>query len=155
MSLLRKWKEAEEMARHSLTIDPHEALGMRDVAAKFSEPDRQRGRNLCAYSPHSRRMICCFLTLARYDMVIGTRGEIFVLGRDFKAALKAWETAAAATTNERQRFAAKADDSCPGWRCYQRTSGSRESARAIGGKTARASAGHSFTESIELGLPRA
>ena len=26
---LRKWKEAEEMARHALTIDPHEALGMR------------------------------------------------------------------------------------------------------------------------------
>ena len=53
-------------------------------------------------------MICCFLTLARYDMVIGTRGETFVLGRDFKAALKAWETGAAATTSERQRFAAKA-----------------------------------------------
>ena len=43
-----------------------------------------------------------------YDMVIGTRGETFVLGRDFKAALKAWETGATATTNERQRFAAKA-----------------------------------------------
>jgi serine/threonine-protein kinase len=41
-------------------------------------------------------------------MVIGTRGEAFVLGRDFKSALKAWETGTAATTNERQRLAAKA-----------------------------------------------
>jgi len=43
-----------------------------------------------------------------YDMVIGTRGEFLVLGRNFDAALKAWETGAAAATNERQRFAAKA-----------------------------------------------
>ena len=41
-------------------------------------------------------------------MVIGTRGEIFVLGRNFDEALKAWETGAAAASNERQRFAAKA-----------------------------------------------
>ena len=41
-------------------------------------------------------------------MVIGTRGRNLCPGRDFKAALKAWETGAAATTNERQRFAAKA-----------------------------------------------
>ena len=42
-----------------------------------------------------------------YDMVIGTRGEAFVLGGDFKAASKAWEIGTAATTNERQRLAAK------------------------------------------------
>jgi tetratricopeptide (TPR) repeat protein len=41
-------------------------------------------------------------------MVIGTRGETFVLGRDFKAALKACETGMVGTTNEWQRFAAKA-----------------------------------------------
>ena len=43
-----------------------------------------------------------------FDMVIGRRGETFVLGRDFDAALKAWETGTAARTNEWQRFAAKA-----------------------------------------------
>lgn len=41
-------------------------------------------------------------------MVIGTRGQTFVLARDFKAALKACETGTMATTNEWQRFAAKA-----------------------------------------------
>ena len=43
-----------------------------------------------------------------FDMVIGTRGQTFVLGRDFNAALKACETGTVATTNEWQRFAAKA-----------------------------------------------
>jgi len=43
-----------------------------------------------------------------FDMVIGTRGETFVLARDFKAALEACEVGAVATTNKWQRFAAKA-----------------------------------------------
>src|SRR5207248_8164487 len=43
-----------------------------------------------------------------FDMVIGTRGQTFVLARDFNAALKACETGAVATTNKWQRFAAKA-----------------------------------------------
>ena len=43
-----------------------------------------------------------------FDMVIGTRGQTFVLGRDFNAALKACETGTVARTNEWQRFAAKA-----------------------------------------------
>jgi serine/threonine-protein kinase len=43
-----------------------------------------------------------------YDTVIGTRGETFALGRDFKSALKSWENGTPAATNDRQRFAAKA-----------------------------------------------
>jgi tetratricopeptide (TPR) repeat protein len=43
-----------------------------------------------------------------YDTVIGTRGETFALGRDFKSALKSWESGTPAATNDRQRFAAKA-----------------------------------------------
>ena len=43
-----------------------------------------------------------------FDMVIGTRGQTFVLGRHFNAALKACETGTVATTNKWQRFAAKA-----------------------------------------------
>jgi len=43
-----------------------------------------------------------------FDMVIGTRGQTFVLARDFNAALKACETSTVATANKWQRFAAKA-----------------------------------------------
>ena len=43
-----------------------------------------------------------------FDMVIGTRGQTFILARDFNAALKACETGTVATTNEWQRLAAKA-----------------------------------------------
>src|SRR5262249_7529973 len=43
-----------------------------------------------------------------FAMVIGTRGETFVLNRDFDAALKACEMGPATMTNEWQPFAAKA-----------------------------------------------
>jgi tetratricopeptide (TPR) repeat protein len=43
-----------------------------------------------------------------YDMVIGTRAETFVLGRDFNSASKTWETGASAIIPERQRLAVKA-----------------------------------------------
>ncbi len=43
-----------------------------------------------------------------FDMVIGTRGQTFVLARDFNAALKACETSTVAAANKWQRFAAKA-----------------------------------------------
>ena len=39
---LRNWKEAEEMARHALTIDPHEAIGMRVLLRSSAESDRER-----------------------------------------------------------------------------------------------------------------
>ena len=43
-----------------------------------------------------------------YDMVIGTRGEFLVLGRNFDSALKVWDSGAAVAADERQRLAAKA-----------------------------------------------
>ena len=45
---LRRWKEAEDVARHALTIDPHEATEHADVAAEFFEPDRQRAGSFAA-----------------------------------------------------------------------------------------------------------
>jgi tetratricopeptide (TPR) repeat protein len=43
-----------------------------------------------------------------FAMVIGTRGETFVLGRNFEAALKSCDTGTVATANGWQRFAARA-----------------------------------------------
>src|SRR5215472_10355918 len=104
---LRKWKEAEELAQRGLTIDPHEATCMRMLLLS--------SLNLTGSAQEPLRLLATFppddLLLPNtgmFDMVIGTRGETFVLGRDFKAALKACETGTMATTNEWQRFAAKA-----------------------------------------------
>jgi len=106
-TLLRSWGEAEEMAEHSLTIDPHEALSMRVLL--LSSLNRTGNaedpfRLLASFPPND----LLIPNTGSYDMVIGTRCEFLVLGRNFNAALKAWETGSAAAINERQRFAAKA-----------------------------------------------
>ncbi len=104
---LRRWKEAEEFAQHGLTIDPHESTCMRMLLLSHL--------NGAGNAPEAMRLLATFppddLLLPNtgmFAMVIGTRGEVFVLGRDFKAALHSCEIGTAATTNEWQRFAAKA-----------------------------------------------
>src|SRR5450432_3974217 len=102
----RQWNEAQEVARRSLTFDPHDATGMRmlllsslNQTGNAKEPMR-----LLATFPPDNLLLP---NTGSYDMVIGTRGETFVPGRDFNAALKTWETGTAATINERQRLAAR------------------------------------------------
>ena len=104
---LRMWREAEDTARKALTIDPHEATAMRMLLLS--------SLNLTGNAQEPLRILATFppddLLLPNtgmFDMVIGTRGQTFVLGRDFKAALEACETGAVATTNDWQRSAAKA-----------------------------------------------
>jgi TolB-like protein/Tfp pilus assembly protein PilF len=103
---LRMWKEAEDNARHDLTIDPHEATAMRMLllsslnrAGNAQEPLRI----LATFPPDDLLLP----NTGMFDMVIGTRSQTFVLARDFKAALKACDMGTVATTNEWQRLAAK------------------------------------------------
>ena len=104
---LRMWKEAEDNARHDLTIDPHEATAMRMLllsSLNRTGNAQEPLRILATFSPADLLLP----NTGMFDMVIGTRGQTFVLARDFNAALKACETGTAATTNEWQRLAAKA-----------------------------------------------
>jgi TolB-like protein/cytochrome c-type biogenesis protein CcmH/NrfG len=104
---LRMWKEAEDGARHALTIDPHEATAMRMLllSSLNRTGNAQEPLRLLATFPPDDLLLP---NTGMFDMVIGTRGQTFVLGRDFNAALKACETGTVATTNKWQRFAAKA-----------------------------------------------
>ena len=104
---LRMWKEAEEVAQHALTIDPHEATAMRMLllSSLNRTGNAQEPLRLLATFPPDDLLLP---NTGMFDMVIGTRGETFVLGRDFKAALQACEIGTVATGNKWQRFAAKA-----------------------------------------------
>jgi TolB-like protein/predicted Zn-dependent protease len=104
---LRRWKEAEDTARHALTIDPHEATAMRMLllSSLNRTGNAQEPLRLLATFPPDDLLLP---NTGMFDMVIGTRGQTFVLGRDFNAALNACETGTVARTNEWQRFAAKA-----------------------------------------------
>src|SRR5438874_3049140 len=104
---LRRWREAEDTARHALTMDPHEATAMRMLL--LSSLNRTGNaleplRILATFPPDDLLLP----NTGMFDMVIGTRGQTFVLARDFNAALKACETSTVATANKWQRFAAKA-----------------------------------------------
>jgi len=105
--VMRQWGEAEETARHALTIDPHEALSMRVLllGCLNRTGNAQEPLRLLANFPPDDLLLP---NTGTYEMVIGTRGETCVMGRDFQAALKAWESGASSTANERQRLAAKA-----------------------------------------------
>src|SRR5438552_3560110 len=104
---LRKWREAEDAARRALTMDPHEATAMRMLllSSLNRTGNAQEPLRLLATFPPDDLLLP---NTGMFDMVIGTRGETFVLGRDFKAALEASEIGTIARTNEWQRFAAKA-----------------------------------------------
>ena len=104
---LRKWREAEDTARHALTMDPHEATAMRMLllSSLNRTGNTQEPLQLLAMFPSDDLLLP---NTGMFDMVVGTRGQTFVLARDFDAALKACETGTVATNNEWQRFAAKA-----------------------------------------------
>jgi TolB-like protein/Tfp pilus assembly protein PilF len=104
---LRRWRDAQTTAQPVLTIEPHDAQSMRILLlSSFNQTgNMQEPLQLLASFPPEDLLLP---NTGSYDMVVGTRGEAFVLGRDFNAALKAWETGAAATASERQRLAARA-----------------------------------------------
>jgi TolB-like protein len=104
--LLRQWKEAEASGRQALTIDPHEATGMRMllVSRLNRTSDAQECRRLVATFPPEELLVP---NSGTYAMAIGIRAETFVLGRDFNTALKALETAGKGVSDEGQRLAAR------------------------------------------------
>ena len=105
--LLRNWKEAEEMARHAVKIDSHEGLGMHVLLLSLLNRTgnaEEPLRLLASFPPNDPPIP----NTGTFDMVIGSRAETFILGRDFNSASKAWEATSAATGNEGQRFGGEA-----------------------------------------------
>ena len=88
------------MAKHALTIDPHEAVGITVLlASSFNQTGNAPVQLLASLSPNDLPIP----NTGTYDMVIGSRAANFVLGGDFNSALKTWDASAATTLAERQR----------------------------------------------------
>ena len=103
---LREWKEAAELGRRGLTIDPHEATSMNMLLLACF--------NLTGNAQESVRLLSTFPSddlLVRnsgtYSMVIGGRAEMFVLDRQATAALQVWQTTGGPINEERERLAAQ------------------------------------------------
>jgi TolB-like protein/Tfp pilus assembly protein PilF len=105
---LRMWKEAERTARHALEIDPHTADGMRTLLGSIlnGRGDISEARRVLATFPAENKILVNSNFGDVRDMT-GDRAYVFVLARDFEAALKVWEAAGNTTVDERRRLSAR------------------------------------------------
>jgi TolB-like protein/Tfp pilus assembly protein PilF len=105
---LRMWKEAERTARHALEIDPHTADGMRTLLGSIlnGRGDINEARRVLATFPAENKILVNSNFGDVRDMT-GDRAYVFVLARDFEAALKVWEAAGNTAVDERRRLSAR------------------------------------------------
>jgi serine/threonine-protein kinase len=105
---LRMWKEAERAARHTLELDPHSLEGMRALLDSIVRGggDINEAQRVLATFPADNKIL---LTSDFGDVpnVMGNRAYVFVLARDFEAALKVWETTGSATTEQQRQLSAR------------------------------------------------
>ncbi|HEV3244023.1 MAG TPA: hypothetical protein VGZ31_06400 [Chthoniobacterales bacterium] len=106
---LRMWQEAGRAARHTLELDPHSAEAMRallDSIVRGSGDVNEAQRVLATFPAENKILVSSdFGDVAN---VIGNRAYVFVLARDFKAALRGWESAGSAAIDQRRQLSARA-----------------------------------------------
>jgi TolB-like protein/Tfp pilus assembly protein PilF len=106
--LLRMWKETERGARHALEIDPHSADGMRmllDSIVSGSGDISEAQRALATFPAENKTLVSSNFGDVRN--IMGDRAYVFVLARDFNAALKVWEAPGNAAFEERRQLSAR------------------------------------------------
>ena len=105
---LRMWKEAERTARHALEIDPYAADGMRTLLGSIigGSGDINEAQRVLATFPAENKILVNS-NFGDVRAITGDRAYVFVLARDFKAALKVWETAGNTAVDERRRLSAR------------------------------------------------
>jgi TolB-like protein/Tfp pilus assembly protein PilF len=105
---LRMWKEAERTARHALEIDPQAADAMRTVLGSIlnGSGDINEAQRVLATFPAENKILVNS-NFGDVRAITGDRAYVFVLARDFKAALKVWEAAGNTAVDERRRLSAR------------------------------------------------
>jgi TolB-like protein/Tfp pilus assembly protein PilF len=105
---LRMWKEAERTARHALEINPQAADGMRTLLGSIvnGSGDINEAQRVLASFPAENKILVNS-NFGDVRGMIGDRAYVFVLARDFQAALKVWEAAGNTAVDERRRLSAR------------------------------------------------
>jgi TolB-like protein/Flp pilus assembly protein TadD len=106
--LLRMWKDAERVARHAVSIDPYDVIGMRALLLTIlnGKGDVDEALRVLATFPSDNKIIIASIA-GDIGSVTGERAYTFVLGHKFKEALKVWETTGAAPSDERRQASAR------------------------------------------------
>src|SRR5438309_6156733 len=105
---LRMWKEAERTARHALEIDPYAADGMRTLLGSMirESGDITEAQRVLPTFP-AKNKILVNSNFGDVRAMAGDRAYVFVLARDFEAALKVWEAPGNTAVDERRRLSAR------------------------------------------------
>ncbi len=105
---LRMWKEAERTARHALEIDPYAADGMRTLLGSIigGSGDINEAQRVLATFPAENKILVNS-NFGDVRAITGDRAYVFVLARDFQAALKVWEAAGNTAVDQRRRLSAR------------------------------------------------
>ena len=105
---LRMWKEAAAAARHAISVDPHETIGMRSLLLSIlnGRGDIEEAQRTLATFPVDSKLT----TNSLFGCVAGITGErayTLIIARKFDEALKVWESPATNDTDERRQISAR------------------------------------------------
>jgi TolB-like protein/Tfp pilus assembly protein PilF len=107
--ILRMWQDAERRGGYALNIDPSEVIGMRALylAILNGSGDIKKAQGVLATFRSTNDLISSAAS-GIVPTVTGDRAYVFVIARDFEAAVKIWEAGAYSAADERRRLSAKA-----------------------------------------------
>jgi TolB-like protein/Tfp pilus assembly protein PilF len=105
---LRMWKDAGRTARRALEIDPQAADGMRTLLGSIvsGSGNINEAQRVLATFPAGNKILVSS-NFGDVREIIGDRAYVFILARDFEAALKVWEAAGNTAVDERRRLSAR------------------------------------------------
>jgi TolB-like protein len=106
---LRMWKEASRAGSRALALDPHNILAMRAVlfsCLNGTGDIKEANRILATFAP--ARTLMTSTSFGICEFVIGAEANLWVIKRDFAAALHTWETESSDPAANRQRLSARA-----------------------------------------------
>jgi TolB-like protein/Tfp pilus assembly protein PilF len=106
--LLRMWKDAERVARHAVSIDPYDVIGMRALLLTIlnGKGDVNEAQRVLGTFPPDNKIIIASIA-GDIGSVTGERAYTFVMGHKFEDALKVWETTGGAPGDERRQVSAR------------------------------------------------
>ena len=104
----REWAKAQPALRAAIAIDPHGVLGMRSLLLSIVNRNgdiQEALRMLASYPSDSKLFVNS--TIGDVTGVTGERAYMFVLARDYQAALNVWNDVANTAADARRQLAAR------------------------------------------------
>jgi serine/threonine-protein kinase len=102
-------KEADQVGRRAIALDPHDVVGMRSVLLSrlnSTGDTTEVGRALATFPPDSK--IVQNSVVGGLASVLGERAYFFVVARDYAPALKVWDNAGNSPVDQRRWLSARA-----------------------------------------------